>query len=176
MSTVITDITHEFQRHKHFADSAIVNLSDTDFFRRPAEQVNPIALIVKHLAGNLTSRWSDFLTTDGDKPSRDRDAEFIVAANDTRPSLMAAWEAGWSVLFKTLAKLRDADLAAIVTIRGEPHTVQQALLRGLDHAAYHIGQILYVARWLNPDGSWLTIAPGQSRQHESAYLKLPDTH
>jgi uncharacterized damage-inducible protein DinB len=176
VSNLIPDLTNEFRRHKHLADGAIANLSDADFVRRPAEQVNPIALIVKHLAGNLASRWSDFLTTDGDKPTRERDAEFIVEANDTRTSLVAAWETRWSVLFETLAKLTDSDLTKSVTIRGEPHSVQQALLRGLDHAAYHIGQILYVARWLNPDGRWLTIAPGHSRDHEPGYLKQPDTH
>ena len=130
MSTFLHDITHEFQRHKLLADRAMANLSDADFIRRPAEHVNPIALIVKHLAGNLASRWSDFLTTDGDKPSRDRDAEFVLAATDARTSLMSAWETGWSALFKTLAELSDLDLAKTVTIRGEPHTVQQALLRG----------------------------------------------
>jgi hypothetical protein len=173
---LIPDITHEFHRHKHLADGAMANLSDADFFRRPAEQVNPIALIVKHIAGNLTTRWSDFLTTDGDKPTRDRDAEFVVAANDTRASLVAAWESGWSVVFRALAELTEPDLAKTVTIRGEPHTVQQALLRGLDHAAYHIGQILYVSRWLNPNGRWHTIAPGKSREHEPAYLTQPDAH
>ena len=176
MPNLLLDLTHEFQRHKYLADVAMANLSDADFFRRPAEQVNPIALIVKHLAGSLVSRWSDFLTTDGDKPWRDRDAEFVIEAADTRSKLMTTWEAGWSALFKTLAELTVSDLAKTVTIRGEPHTVQQALLRGLNHAAYHIGQILYVARWLNPDGRWLTIAPGESRKHEPAYLKQPDGH
>ena len=87
----------------------------------------PIALIVKHLAGNLQSRWTDFLTTDGDKPTRDRDGEFTLTPADTRTTLLAAWERGWATLFATLSDLTDADLAKTIAIRGEPHTVQQAL-------------------------------------------------
>ena len=143
MSTLIADITFEFHKHKDLADRAMAALSDDAFFRRPANQVNPIALIVKHLAGNLASRWADFLSTDGEKHTRDRDAEFIVAPDDSRANLLAAWERGWSILFATLATLTEADLAKTVAIRGESLRVQQALLRGLNHAAYHVGQILY---------------------------------
>jgi len=175
MSSLIGDITFEFRRHKELCDRAISGLSDDAFFRRPADHVNPIALIVKHLAGNLASRWSDFLTTDGDKPSRDRDAEFMLA-NDTRASLLAAWERGWSILFDTLAGLSDADLDKTVKIRGEPHRVQQALLRGVDHATYHAGQILYLARLFNPDAPYLTVPPGQSRRVGGGYLKPPGDH
>jgi hypothetical protein len=149
---LIADVTFEFRKHKGWADRALAGVPDEAFFRRPAEHVNPPALIVKHLAGNLRSRFTDFLATDGEKPSRDRDAEFVLTAADTRESLTAAWEAGWRALFDTLAGLTDADLGRTVTIRGEPHTVQQALLRGLDHAAYHVGQLLYLARLLNPSG------------------------
>ncbi len=165
MSDVIADVTHGFRTNKGFADKALAGLSDEAYFRRPGEAVNPPALIVKHLAGNLRSRWTDFLTTDGEKPDRDRDTEFVLTDRDTRAALTAAWEAGWAVLFDTLAKLTDADLDKTVTIRGEPHRVQQALIRGLTHAAWHTGQIVYVARLLNPGGEWLTIAPGASRQY-----------
>src|SRR5215469_13292372 len=152
----------------------MTQLDDEQFFRRPGEAVNPIALIVKHLAGNLTSRWSDFLTTDGDKPSRDRDGEFLLTEQDTRASLLVAWERGWQTLFDTLAGLQASDLEKTVTIRGEAHTVIQALLRGATHAAYHTGQILYVVRLLRPDAAWLTIPPGQSRSHQrGAYRKAP---
>src|SRR5687768_7720338 len=105
MSSVISDLTHEFRRHKELADKAIGELSDEAFFRSPAEPVNPVALIVKHLAGNLSSRWSDFLTTDGDKPTRDRDSEFVLTPADSRVSLMARWERGWKTLFDTLSRL-----------------------------------------------------------------------
>jgi uncharacterized damage-inducible protein DinB len=171
MPRLIADLTHEFHRHKELADRAMADLPDEAFFHRPADQVNPVGLIVKHLAGNLSSRWSDFLTTDGDKPTRDRDSEFYLTPADTRQSLMARWEAGWATLFATLGQLTDADLGKSITIRGEPHKVQQALLRGATHAAYHIGQILYLARLLNPGGSWLTIPPGQSQKVGGAYLK-----
>jgi hypothetical protein len=171
MSTIIPDITFEFRRHKELADRAMAGLSDDAFFRRPADQVNPIALIVKHLAGNLASRWADFLSTDGEKPTRDRDGEFILTPDDSRSNLLAAWERGWSILFATLATLTEADLAKTVTIRGESLRAQQALLRGLNHAAYHVGQILYIARIMKPDAEYLTVPPGQSRRLEGAYLK-----
>src|SRR5438034_6748706 len=108
MSELVADIAFEFRRHKGWADKALAGLSDEAFFRRPGEHVNPPALIVKHLAGNLLSRWTDFLTTDGEKPSRDRDNEFVLTAADTRGSLTAAWERGWQVLFDTLSGLTDA--------------------------------------------------------------------
>lgn len=173
MPQIISDIAHEFRRHKSLADRAIAGLSDEQFSQRPAEHVNPIALVVKHLAGNLASRWSEFLSSDGDKPSRNRDSEFVLSPDDTRDSLLAAWDLGWATLFATLTTLNDDDLEKTVTIRGEPHRVQQALLRGLDHVAYHTGQILYIARMLNPGDKWLTIPPGGSRQHVAAYLQPP---
>ncbi len=173
MTTLITDLEHEFRRHKKLADDAMAALADAVFFQRPGPAVNPIALIVKHLAGNFMSRWTDFLTTDGDKPARDRDNEFVLSEQDTRAALVDAWERGWLALFATLSALREDDLGRTVTIRGEPHTVQQALVRGTNHAAYHIGQILYVARMLSPDRRWLTIPPGGSRQHVAGYRKTP---
>src|SRR5262249_4920243 len=128
-----------------------------------------------HLAGNLASRWTDFLTSDGDKPWRDRDAEFVIGPDDTRARLLDAWEAGWAVLFQTLSGLTEADLTRRVTIRGEGHTVLQAIDRSLPHAAYHTGQIVYLARLLKTDGwQWLTIPPGQSQQVKARggnYLK-----
>ena len=172
MRETMLDFAHEYRRHKNLADRAMASLSDEAFFHRPAETVNPIALIVKHLAGNLVSRWTDFLTSDGDKPSRDRDNEFQLGPQDTRPNLMAAWERGWKTLFDALDGLTDADLGKTVMIREEKHTVRQALLRNATHTAYHVGQILYLARMLSPDSPWLTIAPGQSRTHSrGAYLR-----
>ncbi len=163
MHNLLTDLMGEFERYKVLADRAIAQLDDQEFFRRPAAHVNPVALIVKHLGGNLVSRWTDFLMTDGEKPSRDRDGEFLLTGQDTRADLLAAWERGWRALFDTLEGLRDSDLDKSVTIRGEIHTVRQALLRGMLHAAYHTGQILYLVRLLRPESTWLTVAPGQSR-------------
>jgi uncharacterized damage-inducible protein DinB len=147
----------------------MLQLEDDAFSRQIGEQVNSVALIVKHLGGNLLSRWTDFLSTDGDKPSRNRDAEFVLAPEDTRSRLMERWQAGWVALENTLQSLAESDLQKTITIRGEPHTVQQALLRGLSHAAYHTGQILYLVRYLKPDSTWLTIAPGQSKSHRPGY-------
>ena len=173
MSTLITDLTHEFRKQKELADRAVAPLPADAFFRRPGEAVNPIALIVKHLAGNLKSRWYDFLAADGEKPTRDRDAEFVLGPDDTQAGLLAVWERGWGTLFETLAGLADADLDKPITIRGEPHTARQAILRGLTHAAYHVGQILYVARLLKPDAPYLTIPPGGSKSHQAAYRTSP---
>lgn len=169
MDARIADLVHEFRRYKQLSDQAMAGLDDAAFFHRAAPAVNPIALIVKHMAGNLASRWSDFLTTDGEKPTRNRDGEFLVGDGDSREALMAAWERGWSILFATLESLRPGDLDATVTIRGEAHTAHQAIVRGLAHASYHAGQIAYLARWLAPERPWLTIAPGGSRQHEASY-------
>jgi uncharacterized damage-inducible protein DinB len=159
----------EFRRHKSLADRAIGALDDDAFFRQPAAQVNSVAIVVKHLAGNLLSRWTDFLTTDGDKPSRNRDGEFVIDPQDSRSHLFSQWEAGWNALLGTVDALSEEDLRKMVTIRGEPHTVQQALLRGMTHVAYHVGQITYLSRLSKPDAPWLTIAPGQSRTHKPNY-------
>jgi len=171
MSDLIADLAHEFRSQKTYADRAMAPLSADAFFQRPGPAVNPIALIVKHLAGNLKSRWYDFLTADGEKPTRDRDAEFVLGPDDTQAGLLAAWERGWATLFDTLAGLTDADLDKTVTIRGEPHTVRQALVRGYGHAAYHVGQIMYLARLFNADAPYQTIAPGKSKEHKPGYRK-----
>ena len=171
MNDLLTDLLHEFPRHKSLADRAMIQLSDPEFFQKPAANVNPVALIVKHLAGNLVSRWTDFLTSDGEKPNRDRDGEFVLTEKDTRANLSAAWERGWQAVLDTVQSLRDADLDTLITIRGEPQTARQALLRGVTHAAYHTGQILYVARLLRPDSAWLTVAPGQSQSQPGTYRK-----
>jgi uncharacterized damage-inducible protein DinB len=171
MEHLLGDLRYEFQRHKDLADRAMGHLDDEEFFRRPAAHVNPVALMVKHLAGNLASRWTDFLASDGEKASRDRDGEFRLSEQDTRANLLAAWQRGWQALFDTLESLGEADLERSVTIRGESHRVVQALLRGLSHAAYHTGQILYLVRLWRPESPWLTVPPGQSRKGEGAYLR-----
>jgi hypothetical protein len=170
MSDLLPDALQEFRRHKRLADNAIAALSDAEFFHRPGPPVNPIALIVKHLAGNLRSRWTSFLTSDGEKPDRDRDSEFILTEQDTRAALLQAWERGWQTLFDALGQLGETDLTRTVLIRGEPHTVLQATLRSLTHAAYHVGQLLYVARWVHPDAPWQTVPPGGSRGLRGAYF------
>ena len=164
-NNMVSAFQHEFQRNRRLVEQALGDLSDEDFFRKPGDAVNSIALIVKHMAGNLTSRWSNLLESDGDKPARDRDQEFVLEPADTREHLMAAWDSAWQTVSATLAGLRGEDLSRVIEIRGEAHTVLQALARGASHTAYHAGQILYLVRWLQPAAKWRTIPPGGSKQH-----------
>lgn len=128
---------------------------------------NSIAIIVKHLAGNMRSRWKDFLTTDGEKPDRNRDTEFEDAPK-TRAALMELWERGWKYVFDALEPLTDTDLGRTVTIRSEPHSVMQAINRQMAHYAHHVGQIVFLAKHLTAKttGKWdsLSIPRGQSKQ------------
>jgi hypothetical protein len=171
----LADIIFSFRKHKELAEKALQQVDDQDFFKKPGEHSNSIAVIIKHLAGNLASRWTDFLTTDGDKPWRDRDGEFVVTPEDTRPNLLAAWEKGWTALFQTLDNLYEADLLKKVAIRTEEHSVFQAIHRSLTHTSYHIGQIVYLSRLLTTGSwQWITIPPGQSQQWKAQgrkYLK-----
>ena len=164
-SAWVQDVVFSFRKQKQMAEQALGQLADAEFFRAPAEGANSVAVIVKHLAGNLKSRWTDFLTTDGEKPWRDRDREFVIGRDDTRECLLDAWEDGWTALFGSLSGLAETDALKTVTIRGEPHTVLQAVHRALTHSAYHAGQILYVARMVKEGGwKWITVPPGQSQQ------------
>jgi uncharacterized damage-inducible protein DinB len=169
------DIVFSFNKHKEMSEKAFGQLDDSAFFQKPGAHSNSVALIVKHLAGNLASRWTDFLTTDGDKPWRDRDAEFVLGPADTREHLLADWQTGWSALLSTLETLEESDWTKKVLIRGEEHTVMQAIHRALAHTSYHVGQIVYLARLLKTDGwTWITIPPGQSKEHAAQgkqYLK-----
>lgn len=168
----IDDVIFTFRKHKDLAEQAFRQVGDDVFFQKPGEHSNSIAIIIKHVAGNLTSRWTDFLTTDGDKPGRDRDAEFVIRPTDTRDHLLAAWESAWTVVFATLASLTESDGLRTVRIRGEAHTVLQAIHRSLAHTAYHVGQIVYLCRLLTQgEWNWITIAPGRSKAHADAYRK-----
>lgn len=139
-------VTREFKRLQTLAEHAMAQLSDEQFFAVPAPGDNSVAVIVKHVGGNLVSRWTDFLTRDGEKPGRDRDTEFQITTGDTREHLLQVLTRGWAALFEALGPLGDADMARIVTIRREPLTVLQAVNRQLTHYAYHVGQIVYVAK------------------------------
>jgi hypothetical protein len=171
----LEDIIFSFRKQKELAEKAFRQVDDQGFFQKPGEHSNSIAIVIKHVAGNLASRWTDFLTTDGDKPWRDRDAEFLIGPDDTRERLLAAWEAGWAALLQTLAGLHEEDLLKKVTIRGEAHTVFQAVHRSLTHTAYHVGQIVYLSRLVTREGwQWITIPPGLSQQAKDRggnYLK-----
>src|SRR5262245_39513773 len=176
LADYLRDVIGVYRTHKGYADGALRQLDDDAAYFRPlGERAHSVAVVVKHVAGNLRSRWRDFLTTDGEKPDRDRDSEFVITPQDTRASLTAAWEEAWAVLFRELAALAPADLARTVTIRGEPHTVYQAINRSLAHTAYHVGQITYLCRLLKQgDWQWLTIPPGASKQFNSKMqVKFP---
>ena len=161
----ITDFVDEFRRWRLAAEKAIAQVPDDQLNRVLSKDGNSVAMLMRHVGGNLASRFSDFLTADGEKPWRDRDGEFVIGADDTRQRLLAAWEDGWAALFGALGGLTEVDMTATVTIRGEAHTVLQAVHRALTHAAYHAGQILYVARLVQPDGwRWVTVPPGRSQE------------
>ena len=146
------DVLREFRRLKKHGDAAMAQVSDEDFFKVLDENSNSIALIVKHISGNLKSRWQDFLTTDGDKADRKRDEEFIVDSSDSRNSLLEGWEQGWRYLFDAISSLQASDFTATVFIRKEPHSVVQAINRALVHCAGHTGQIIFLAKHLAGEG------------------------
>ena len=158
-------VVREFKRLQSLADAAMAQLSDEQFFAVPAPGDNSVAVMVKHVGGNLVSRWSDFLTSDGEKPGRDRDMEFRIGADDTRERLISVWSRGWATLFEALEPLGDPDMARSITIRGEPLTVLQAVNRQLTHYAYHVGQIVYVAKHhRGPTWRTLSIPLGRSAE------------
>jgi hypothetical protein len=153
----LKDVIGQFEKLKDLADKALAQVSDDDYFKLISEVSNSLGIIVKHMAGNMRSRWRDFLTTDGEKPDRNRDSEFIIEEGETRGTIMKNWENGWGYLFETLKRLEPDDLDRTVYIRSEPHTVMEAVHRQLTHYAYHIGQIVYLARHF-AGGKWQTLS------------------
>jgi hypothetical protein len=160
----VAAIINAFEANKRLADRAVEQVPDEKLHVALDEHTNSIAVIMKHVAGNLLSRWTDFLTTDGEKPGRNRDDEFVDSFR-SRSELVAHWELGWTCLLQTLTALTPADLEQTVTIRGEPHSVPLAISRSLGHTCYHIGQIVQLARHHAGD-KWnmLTIPKGGSQQ------------
>jgi hypothetical protein len=144
-TSYLDDSLETFRAYKRLAERAMDQLTDDQLFAALDEEMNSIAIIVKHMAGNMRSRWTDFLTSDGEKPDRDRDSEFEQAPA-TREDLMKVWESGWQHVFAALEPLTDADLGRTVTIRGEAHSVMQAINRQVAHYAQHIGQIILLAK------------------------------
>ena len=178
MNPVLDEYRHGFEQYRSMAERALAQVDDDGFFAQPGPETNSLAVIVKHIAGNLRSRWTDFLTTDGEKPDRNRDTEFALADGDTRAALMERWAASWALVAEQLAPLTDADLARTVVIRWEPLTVLSALQRQLTHAAYHVGQITMLARHYAPDWRSLSIPVGESdaynaRMREKARAENP---
>lgn len=142
----LTSAIREYRRLKELAERAMTQIDDPGFFASSGPEPNSIAVIVKHMAGNMRSRWTDFLTTDGEKPDRHRDTEFEIDGDDSRDGLMRRWEDSWRILFDALEPLAPDDLHRTITIRGEEHSVMQAIFRQLSHYAYHVGQIVHLAR------------------------------
>ncbi|MBP6003769.1 MAG: DUF1572 family protein [Pyrinomonadaceae bacterium] len=157
----LSDAIQSFRNYKKLAERAIEQVSDEEFFAAIDAEANSIAVLVKHIAGNLRSRWTNFLTSDGEKADRDRDAEFELVG-DTRESLIGYWETGWLTLFDAIEPLTPDDLSRTVTIRGETHTVVEAINRQLTHYAYHIGQIVLLAKHFRST-DWATLSVPRNR-------------
>lgn len=159
-----------FRLYKKYAEGAMAQVSDEQLFVTLDDEMNSLALIVKHMAGNMRSRWTDFLTSDGEKPDRDRDSEFVAPPAD-RAGVMAQWEAGWKLVFDALEPLTDADLGRTVLIRGEAHSVMQAINRQIAHYAQHVGQIVFLAKHLaGPHWKSLSIPRNKSAEYNSRVL------
>jgi len=171
-SHYLEEIRRQLRGHKRMAESAMAQLGDKDFFTTIDPEANSIAILVKHIAGNARSRFSDFLTSDGEKPDRFRDREFEISATTSRGEVMRWWEEGWTCVFSTLDSLKPEDVLGTVTIRQEPHTVMQALNRGLAHYAQHIGQIVFLAKHLR-SSEWktLSIPRGKSEDYKTGSPK-----
>jgi hypothetical protein len=173
MDTFLAAIINAFEANKRLADRAVEQVPDDKLHVALDDNTNSIAVIMKHVAGNLLSRWTDFLTTDGEKPWRSRDDEFIDRFAN-RAEVLEYWEHGWGTLLTTLNGLSPADLERTVTIRGEPHCVPLALARSLGHTCYHIGQIVQLARFhAGDDWTTLTIPKGGSAQFNQAHWGQP---
>jgi hypothetical protein len=169
LQNVLDESITSFRSYKKLAESAFEQVSDEEFFKIIDAESNSIAAIVKHVGGNLRSRWTDFLTTDGEKADRNRDAEF-AAESDTRTILIEIWENGWRILFTSLESLTVEDFGKTVKIRGEEFTVFKALNRSLTHTAYHIGQIAFLAKHLR-DADWQTLSIPKNKSAEfNAFL------
>lgn len=159
----LEELEREFRSYRRTAERAMEQADEAAFFRVLDAESNSIAILVQHMAGNLRSRFTGFLTSDGEKPDRHRDQEFEMASATPRADLMTHWAAGWQLLAEATAPLSDTDLDRTVLIRGEPHTVHRALLRALAHMALHTGQIIQLAKhWAGPAWKTLSIPRGQS--------------
>ena len=173
---MLKDFIDEYQRYKSVAEKAIAQVSEADLNRVVSSDNNSIAMIMRHISGNLLSRFTDFLTSDGEKPWRNRDSEFEEGNYDPA-ELRRMWDEGWSVLTSELSKLSDEQLGQTVYIRGQAWTVHSALCRSLAHVSYHVGQIVFLARMLN-DGhwDWISIPKGASAEYNKNPTKEKKPH
>jgi len=168
----IDEVFRSLRGHKRLADDAIAQLSDEQFFAVPDAESNSVAITVKHMAGNMRSRFTDFLTGDGEKPDRNRDQEFILAAGVSRAEVLGVWEKYWQLVFDTLNSISPEDLERTVMIRAEPHTVLRAINRQVAHYSYHVGQIVFLAKhWKGAQWKTLSVPRGRSEQVNAAMLQ-----
>ena len=161
----LTDALSSLRAYKKLADRAIEQTLDDELFVTLDEESNSIAVVMKHMAGNMISRWTDFLTSDGEKPDRNRDMEFVIEPSTTKDEVLAYWERGWQCVFDALEPLNPEDCEKTVTIRGETHTIVQAINRQLMHYAYHTGQIVFLAKHFR-SAEWNSLSIPRNRSAE----------
>jgi hypothetical protein len=164
-SHYLDEARRQFRGHKRMAEGAMAQLRDEDFFVTLDPEMNSVAILVKHLAGNMRSRFTDFLTSDGEKPDRFRDREFELAAGTARADVMKWWEEGWNCVFTAIDSLKPESVMRTVTVRGQAHTVMQAINRQIAHYAQHIGQIVFLAKHLRA-GEWKTLSVPRGKSEE----------
>jgi hypothetical protein len=170
----IQDAVLQLRKLKAQADRALAQTRDEHLFAALDPDANSIAVIMKHVAGNMRSRWTDFLTTDGEKPDRDRDSEFELGPSDTRERIVSLWEDGWTRTLGAVSSLTPADLTKIVHVRGEPHSVIEAINRQMTHYAAHVGQIVLLAKhYAGPGWQTLSIPRGKSKDVDVAKSGAP---
>ena len=170
----LEEARRQLRGHKRMGEGAMTQLRDEDFFVTLDPEANSVAVLVKHLAGNMRSRFTDFLTSDGEKPDRFRDQEFELTPATARADVMRWWEEGWTCVFSAIDGLKPQDVMRVVTIRGESHTVLQAINRQIAHYAAHIGQIVFLAKHLrSSEWTTLTIPRGKSEEFKTVVPKQP---
>jgi len=163
------DAIAALKAYKKLAEKAIAQMKDNELFVMLDEESNSVAVIMKHMAGNMFSRWTDFLTSDGEKPDRNRDMEFVIESNTTKADVLDYWERGWACVFAALEPLTLDDFEKTVLIRGEKHTIVQAINRQLMHYSYHIGQIVYLAKhFRSTEWSSLSVPRNKSAEFNAA--------
>ena len=170
---LLEEIRRQMRGHKRLAEGALAQLKEEDFFVTLDPEANSVAILIKHIAGNMRSRFQDFLTSDGEKPNRHRDQEFDISGTPTREELMRWWEQGWNTVLGALDELKPEDLTRTVYIRQEPHTVVQALNRALAHYAFHIGQIVFLAKHLR-SSEWKTLSVPRGKSEEFNRMSLEE--
>lgn len=159
------DALSSLRSGKKLADKAIAQLKDEEFFVTLDQESNSIAVIMKHMAGNMFSRWTDFLNSDGEKPNRNRDMEFVIEPETTKDDVIDYWERGWKCVFEALEPLRPEDLEKTVKIRGEEHTIVEAINRQMMHYSYHVGQIVFLAKHFRST-EWTSLSIPRNRSAE----------